>query len=125
MIPAMTDMPDITGYRFGSITISGQAVTSDLMIFPDGRIESGWRRKSGHLLVFDDIRDLAAAEPDRIIVGTGAYDRMDIADNLKSRLESINPNIECFCLKTEDAVKHYNQSIRKPGRTAACFHLTC
>ena len=41
-------------YNFGKIIIDGVKFTKDLIIFPD-KINSNWRRKTGHLLTEYDI----------------------------------------------------------------------
>ncbi len=41
---------NIDSYAFGNIVIDGMRFTSDLIIYPDGRIVDGWWRQSGHLM---------------------------------------------------------------------------
>ncbi|MDL1969074.1 MAG: hypothetical protein LWW97_11200 [Deltaproteobacteria bacterium] len=36
----------IESYSFGSIVVDGRKFISDLIIYPDGRIEASWWRKS-------------------------------------------------------------------------------
>ena len=43
--------------------IDGKTYHSDLIIFPDGRIQSSWWRKSGHRLSLEDIAHLVDASP--------------------------------------------------------------
>ena len=45
----------IESTAFGVMTIDGRTYTSDLIIFPDGRVQDGWWRKRGHVLGVDDI----------------------------------------------------------------------
>lgn len=44
-------------YSFGSITINDNKFTKDLIIYPD-KINSNWRRKTGHLLTEADIVEI-------------------------------------------------------------------
>ena len=61
----------IDNFEFGSIVIDGKRYTSDLIIYPDGRVVTSWRRKRGHRLSGDDIVELVDSQPEVIIAGTG------------------------------------------------------
>ena len=61
----------IEDYSFGRMTIDGQAYTSDLIVYPDGRIQDSWWRGAGHRLCVEDIQSLIDSEPDVIVAGTG------------------------------------------------------
>ena len=115
----------ITSYSFGRMVIAGRTYTSDLIIFPDGRIRDNWYRKSGHLLIPEDLAALTAARPELIIAGTGANGRMALADGLAPGLS--DQGIEIRAMETARAVTLYNDLIAKgDGRpVGACFHLTC
>ena len=62
----------IDSYSFGKIVVDGQSYTSDLILYPD-KIDDKWWRKSGHLLLKEDLKDIIHFNPDILIVGTGAY----------------------------------------------------
>ena len=113
----------IDACAFGSMTIDHQSYTSDLMIYPDGRIVDAWRRAAGHRLDLDDIRDLLSSGPDILVVGTGIYGLMRIRKNLKDVLA--DRKIELKAARTRSAVKEFNRLIQTARRVAACFHLTC
>ena len=114
----------ITSYTFGKMTIGSRSFSSDLIIFPDGRIRDNWYRRAGHLLEMDDLKTLVPEKPDLIITGTGAYGRMALAPDLESELGSLGINIRAMA--TPEAVTLYNEMIREPDRNiSACFHLTC
>ena len=66
----------IESTAFGVMTIDGRTHTSDLIIFPDGRVKDGWWRRSGHVLTVDDILALIDAAPECIVAGTGTSGRM-------------------------------------------------
>ena len=121
MIHFMKTMPQITNYQFGRIEIDGRWIHADLIIFPDGRLKENWRRDQGHLLEYSDILPLINAGPDIIIVGTGAYGRMDMDSRLISQLS----DIELVALASLQAVTEYRNAIKRPGSVGACFHLTC
>lgn len=77
----------ISNYSFGRITIDGHEYTSDVLIFPDGRIDDSWWRDKGHILKMEDITDLVEAGPELIVAGAGASGRMQPAPDLADRLK--------------------------------------
>ncbi|MCG8618926.1 MAG: MTH938/NDUFAF3 family protein [Desulfobacterales bacterium] len=115
----------ITSYRFGKMTIDSRTFSSDLIIFPDGDIRDNWYRKSGHLLVMDDLTSLLAQKPELIIAGTGANGRMAMDTTLEFDLDALG--IELRAMDTAQAVSLYNRLVEQPmdKRLGACFHLTC
>jgi len=112
----------IESYSFGRMVIDGKSYTSDLVIYPDGRIQDSWWRKSGHSLSDDDIRELMDSGPDVIVAGTGASGIMTPDAGLGKMLAE--KGIEFRAVPTGEAVKLYNE-IHQSRRTGACFHLTC
>jgi hypothetical protein len=112
----------IDSYEFGSIIINGKAYTSDIIIFPDGKVKASWWRKEGHSLSIEDIIDLVQSAPELIIVGTGAYGFMKAAKELESQLK--DKGIELKTAPTDQAMKLYNALYQK-RKLGACFHLTC
>ena len=54
----------IDTYAFGGMVIDGRRYGSDLIVYPDGRVQDGWRRGEGHVLKLADIGDLVAAGPE-------------------------------------------------------------
>ncbi|MHB8276720.1 MAG: Mth938-like domain-containing protein [Candidatus Humimicrobiaceae bacterium] len=111
----------INSYSFGTITIDNQKYTKDFIIFPD-QIISNWRRKTGHLLVEDDITEVLDYKPEVLIAGTGASGLMKVDNNLKDKLKALG--IEFVIMKTAEAVTEYNR-VYKDKRVIAALHLTC
>jgi hypothetical protein len=112
----------IDSFSFGSMVIYGQVYTSDLIIYPDGRIVDSWWRKQGHQLVSSDIKELIKAGPEIVIVGTGASGLMKPEAGLLKELDA--KGIESMVMATAEAVGVFN--LRKASRkVGACFHLTC
>ncbi len=111
----------IDSYSFGRIVIDGEQYTSDLIILQE-RVEGSWWRKDGHRLSLDDLAEVISSEPQLLIIGTGAYGVMKVADEIinKLRLKGIEVAVE----KTADAVEHYNIAART-GNVVAALHLTC
>jgi hypothetical protein len=116
----------IDSLDFGRITIAGQTYTTDVLVFPDGRVQDHWWRTRGHLLCAEDLAPLMAAKPAEIVVGTGIYGRMRPAGELVSDLG--NQGVRLTLLPNAEARTHYNHQVAQGAegrRLAACFHLTC
>ena len=112
----------IDSFGFGSLVIDGKAYKSDLIIFPDGRIETPWWRQSGHRLTVDDIDALIESNPDAIVAGTGVNGLMKPDEILEKEL--LQKGIQFVAEKNQKAIEHYNR-LSQIKRVGACFHLTC
>ncbi|MGH2786698.1 MAG: MTH938/NDUFAF3 family protein [Actinomycetota bacterium] len=113
-------MPNIDDYRFGHIVIDGLEHTRDVIVLPD-RVVDNWWRVDGHSLVIEDLADVLDDLPERLVVGTGAYGRMEPDPNALNELRS--RGIEIEVLETAEAVRRY--SALDAAATAAALHLTC
>lgn len=113
-------MARIENYDFGRLTVDGREETRDVIVLP-GRVLRNWWRKDGHELVLDDLLEVLAELPERLVVGTGAYRRMKPDPRTIEKLEE--RGIEVEAMPTADAVRRYNEL--DPGRAAAALHLTC
>jgi hypothetical protein len=112
--------------EFGRITIDGKTFTTDVLVFPDGRVQDQWWRARGHVLTREDLAPLMRTQPQEIIVGTGAYGRMRPATGLATTLAA--QGVRLTALPNAEARQRYNQLLGQRGRgpsLAACFHLTC
>jgi hypothetical protein len=107
---------------FASIVIDGREYTSDLTIYPDGRIITSWRRERGHRLSSDDINGLIVSQPEIIIAGTGVYGLVKPEKDLKKNLQDMG--IVFFPARNKKAMELFNELSSK-SRIGACFHLTC
>lgn len=116
-------MPKIDHYAFGRMTVNGRDHQSDLVIYPDGRVQDNWRRQRGHDLVPADIAPVLDAAPGRLIVGTGAYGRMSVDGRVLAQCRAQGIAIEA--LPTAEAVKRFNAAAETDASVAGCFHLTC
>lgn len=111
----------IEHYSWGQISINGQTYTSDVIIYPD-RIDSSWWRKEGHNLYIEDLKDVIKAEPEAVIIGTGALGVMKVPKETRSHLES--KGIEVYVERTGKAVELFNK-LREDKTVIAALHLTC
>jgi hypothetical protein len=113
-------MAILEGYRFGRLMVDGGEETRDVIVLPD-RVVRNWWRAEGHALVMDDLRAVVEDLPERLIVGTGADERM--RPDPKTLRELEGRGIEVEVLPTDRAVSRYGEL--DPSRTAAALHLTC
>lgn len=111
----------IEHYSFGRITIDGKNYTSDVVIYSD-RVDSSWWRKEGHRLQIEDLKDIIEAEPEVLIVGTGAYGVMVVPTETVEFLKK--KGIKLMADKTMSACDTFNK-ISGTGRVIAALHLTC
>jgi len=113
-------MPRIEDYTFGRVLVDGEEHTKDVIVLPH-RVVGSWWRRQGHALVLEDLEGVVDELPKRLIVGTGAYGRMEpdpgAVEELRER------EIEVESLPTPDAVRRYGEL--DEARTAAALHLTC
>jgi len=115
-------MKSIESYSFGRMVIDGTSYTKDIIIYPDGRIQSPWWRNQGHELALIDLQDLIATSPGIIICGTGAMGIMRVTAELKEYLKA--SNIDFIAQKSSRAAETYNQ-LSGSRKVGGCFHLTC
>ena len=113
--------PKIDSYMFGRVVIDGDTHTKDVIILPD-RVIAGWWRRGGHALHPEDLQAVIEAAPDVLVVGKGAYGRMQITPDARVVLETAG--IKLLSENTEAACQRYNQ-LRKEYKAAAALHLTC
>jgi len=116
-------MPKLSDYTFGSVMVGGEKITSDLIILPDGSIQTDWWRISGHHLVLDDLHGLLDTQPAVFVIGTGANGRMTVHEEVLS--ECRRRGIEVHARPTAEAVDEYNRIQSHDLSVLACFHLTC
>ena len=110
----------IDSYEFGAIVIDGRTYRTDLLIWPD-RIKSDWWRSESHLLQIPDVFEALAAGIQVLVVGTGAYGRMALDQELTANLK--NQGIDLVARPSGEACRVINQMGH--GRWAAALHLTC
>ena len=113
-------MSAIAGYRFGHILVDDRELTRDVIVLPNRVIENWWRRE-GHELAWVDLENVADELPGRLVVGTGADQRMRLAPDVLGRLQERGVEVEC--LPTDRAVARFAKL--DPAETAAALHLTC
>lgn len=113
--------PQIERYSFGRIQIEGQEYSNDVIVFPD-RVQSDWWRQEGHSLVIEDLETVMDSPPQTLVIGRGAYSRMNVPEGTRRALEEAG--VEVLSAATSDAVDIYNE-MREKGDIVAALHLTC
>ena len=113
-------MARIESYSFGHIVVDGEEATNDVIVLPDHVVHNWWRR-DGHSLVLDDLREVLDELPPHLVLGTGAYGRMDPDPDALAQLHE--RGIEVEALPTEEAVRRYGEL--EAAQAAATLHLTC
>jgi hypothetical protein len=108
-------------YSFGKITIEGKTYTSDVIIYPE-KVNASWWRKEGHNLQVVDLTDVINANPQILVIGTGATGLMRVPKETISHLQS--KGIEVHVARTGEAVEIFNK-LQKDKIVIAAFHLTC
>jgi len=112
----------IDSCSFGTLVINGKPYTDDLIIHPDGRILKPWRRKRGHQLSLDDLRELIDSSLEVIIVGTGVSGGVIPERNLEEDLSKLA--IDFIAAPNEKVIRVFNGLVQEK-RVGAGFHLTC
>ncbi len=113
----------IDEYSFGRMTIGGRNFRSDLIIFPDGRIQDTWWREQGHNLIPGDITKVLDVAPEKLVIGTGANGLMSVSERVMELCKK--HGIEVETMPTALAVTRFNETSEAGTAVAACFHLTC
>ena len=112
----------IESYSFGEIKIDDKKYTNDVILFPN-RISDNWWREEGHSLSKKDIGSIIEKNPDTLVIGTGAYGRLEVPSETKEYIES--KDIELIEEKTKKACETYNKLEEKNKKVIGAFHLTC
>lgn len=108
----------IEAYSFGTITIHGKKYANDVLIFKETVFS--WWRTQGHVLNPEDLSKIEDNPPETLVVGTGAYGRLQIPEKTKTFLQE--RNISLIAEKTGKACTIFNEL---PQPRAAALHLTC
>lgn len=112
----------IDSFAFGTMVIDGRQYHSDLIVYPDGRIQDAWWRARGHVLSLADIVDLVGMRPEVIVAGMGVNGLMKPEAGLGENLAG--KGIRLMAAPNKAAVGWFNDLYAKKT-VGACFHLSC
>ena len=118
--------PHIDAFRFGVITISGQATKHDVIIDLRGTVKK--RRKELSKQVYGTSHNVSLAEAqatweegtETLIVGTGLLDRVRLSAEARAYLAERGCAVELR--PTRRAIRLWNDS---QGSVIALFHISC
>ena len=110
---------NIDSTDFGRIVINGKKY-SDVLIVNNEILERDWKSGS-HRVSNSEAEKLLMGNPDIIIVGTGQAGVLKVEGNI---MEKIGKNAELLILKTQEAVKNFNE-LSKDKKVNALIHTTC
>jgi len=113
----------IDSYGFGKIVVDKIPYDKDVIVFTD-RVQSGWRRKEGHLLQWEDLREaIEACRSETVVIGRGKFGILKIDDSF--RIEAERFKITLYAENTDKAVKKFNRLLLSGSKVMGAFHLTC
>ncbi|MBS3781999.1 MAG: hypothetical protein KGY66_06490 [Candidatus Thermoplasmatota archaeon] len=121
-------MLKIENTDFGEITVNGQTYDHDIVVFQNKIIErKKWITKekhgTSHKFTRDEmeeyIKNEAAQKIDKVVVGTGQYEKLNLLPETKKYLEK--KDIESELKKTSDLV---GEQIGEE-RAMLIIHVTC
>ena len=113
---------ELSDYRFGKLNVDGAPVTSDVIVYPDTFTEHWWRSE-GHVLQIEDLKHIIEFHPDKLVVGTGYFGRMQVPRETQEYLQQ--HDIELISARTSEAVEKFNQLQTQCAKVVAALHLTC
>ena len=113
----------IEGYEFGRIVVDGKKFTSDVIVGSDNVINSSWWRKEGHRVHKEDVQEILAYNPEIVVFGTGYYGIVKVEKEVEDLLGKKGIKVEK--MKSEEAVKRFNELLKQGKRAVLAIHLTC
>lgn len=113
----------IEEYSFGRIKILGKVYSSDVIVGKDGVINQRWWRKEGHRVQVEDISDILKEKPEIVVFGTGANGRVSVDEKVIDELKKIG--CEVIAVKSDEAVKKFNELLKSGKKVVLAIHLTC
>ena len=119
-------MAKIDKFNFGSIVIDGKKRRHDVLIFTDGTVR---KRKGGfwmfgsHNIRKEEIEELAAGEPEAVIVGTGTDGKARLAADVENWAKGRNLNL--VVQPSEEAIAKLSKLSGQNKKVAALIHITC
>ena len=124
----------IDHYQFGLITINGQKYDFDVEVRPKSDSDFGseirskgevlrWQREESHVFNLKDVERAVGENPEIIVLGTGAYGLAQVSEKVQEFFK--NKEVKLIIEKTDQAVKSFNNLIKKKKKVVGLFHLTC
>jgi len=112
----------IEAYQFGEIKINGKTYHHDVQVDWQGEVLK-WQRKESHWIDLEDLESALEKQPEIIIIGTGAYGVAKVSDKIKEKLKNLE--IPLTISPTPEAIKAFEENLKKSKKVVGLFHLTC
>jgi len=112
-------MPKIKKVEFGNIQIDDKVFgKEDFFLFWDS-VEP---IEKTHKPRIEEFEKMLLKEPDTVIFGTGFSSLVKIDDEI---IKAAKNNVELFVLPTPEALKKFQELVKKGKKVAARIHTTC
>jgi len=124
--PELPAYPQITGTRFGQVTVDDMSYKYDICVRADASVRKRnkapvkQRYGTSHIIAPEELEKVCKGDPKTLIVGLGQDSMAEVNHEGQEFLRS--RGIALQALATPDAIKAYN---RTRGRKAALIHVTC
>ena len=118
--------PEIEATAFGSITIGGRKIRSDVILNTKGEVKKRKKKLSkrifgtSHIISLDEAEYVYEQGIELLIVGTGQFDSVRLSDEAVDYFKKHNCEVELAA--TPDAAVIWNKS---KGKIMGLFHVTC
>ncbi len=113
----------IDSYSFGRIRVDGIDYAKDVILLR-GEIRSPWwRAAGGHVFAVADLKQVVAAAPEVVVLGTGYFGRVKVLE--ETLKEFADAGSEVVAERTGGAVEAFNRLAAEGRDVAAALHLTC
>ena len=117
--------PRISDFSWGSVTVESHGSFKDVKLYPGGAREWNWSETgTNHSpgIQPSDVEELLSHGASVAILATGMLGRLKVCQETLDMLDA--QGIEVRVLKTDDAVREYNE-IRGREPVGALIHSTC
>ena len=118
----LTSVVKLKATGFGWIETERSRFQSDIVIYPDQRIETRFQGRPGdsHTISLNEVKRVLAGTRARLVIGSGQDGIAQVAAEAEDYLKK--NSIEFQVAPTPEAILIYNQL---PEPKAAIFHVTC
>lgn len=118
--------PRIDAVRFGTITVSGEAIKHDIVITLHGKVKRRRKKLSkqiygtSHTISLDEIEASYQEGAKALILGTGFLDRVRLSPEAQEYLTG--KQCQAKLMPTKKAAELWNEN---QGEIIGLFHITC
>ena len=118
--------PTIERTRFGSITIAGETLESDIIIRLGGKVKKRKKKLSkavygtSHIISLEEAQHVHQKGAARLIIGAGQYGLVELSKEAADFFEEQGCQVDL--LPTKEAIEAWNEAT---GQVIGLFHVTC